>query len=126
MAEKVAIVGSRGWVDKDAVIDYIWRLEPDSLVVSGGAKGVDSFAEEGVRIRWMHRHDVRLLELLPEWDKYGKSAGFRRNAEIVAEADRVVAFWDGASKGTASTIRLARKAGKPVEVYYADGRVEGA
>jgi len=121
---KVAIVGSRGWTDKDAVIDYIWRLPADCTVVSGGAKGVDKFAEEGVHIRFMHRHDILLLEFLPEWEKYGKSAGFRRNVEIVEASEKVVAFWDGISKGTAHSIKLAREAKKPVEIHYADGRIE--
>ena len=47
---------------------------------------------------------------------YGRSAGFKRNALIVAESDEVVAFWDMKSKGTKSTIDLATKAGKPVRI----------
>jgi hypothetical protein len=58
------------------------------------------------------------------WDVYGKSAGYRRNADIVKAADRIVAFWDGKSSGTKHTIKLAKQAGKPVEIHYPDGRIE--
>lgn len=60
-------------------------------------------------------------EHLPDWNRYGRSAGARRNAEIVKQADEVVAFWDGKSRGTQITIAMARAAGKPVTVYDAKG-----
>ena len=41
-----------------------------------------------------------------------------RNPDIVAAADRVVAFWDGTSRGTADSIEIARKTGKPVAVVH--------
>jgi len=51
-----------------------------------------------------------------DWQQYGRRAGAIRNRRIVAAASRVVAFWDGASKGTSITIDMARELGKPVEV----------
>jgi len=45
----------------------------------------------------------------PEWNKYGKSAGYKRNSLIINEADKVVAFWKGESKGTKHSIDLAIK-----------------
>lgn len=115
--EKVAMVGSRGWTDRQMIEDVIWRLPPETVIISGGARGADKLVEQGFNVRWMHRHDVTLRVFEPNWDQYGKSAGFRRNAEMVDACDRVIAFWDGKSKGTAHTIELARKAGKPVTVY---------
>jgi len=55
---------------------------------------------------------MEVIEILPDWDLHGKSAGMIRNAEIVKQADEVVAFWDGSSKGTKNTIDRAEAAGK--------------
>ena len=109
--ERVAIVGSRGWRhDSVAVTDYVAALPEGTIIISGGAVGVDRAAEAAAEC---YGHICVVVK--PAW-KHGRKAGPERNAVIVDLADRVVAFWDGQSRGTASTIALARKAGKPVEV----------
>jgi predicted Rossmann fold nucleotide-binding protein DprA/Smf involved in DNA uptake len=107
---RVAIVGSRGWQDADAIRAYVDSLPNGTTVVSGGALGVDSIAEHAADKRGLAVVDV------PDYARYGGKAPLVRNEQIVAAADRVVAFWDGKSTGTAHTIGLARKAGKPVDV----------
>lgn len=109
---KVAIVGSRDYPDLDAVRAYVRALPLGTVVVSGGADGVDKEAVSEARSRF----GMGWQEFLPNWAKYGARAGAVRNAEIVAFADRVVAFWNGTSKGTKITIDMARRAGKPCEV----------
>lgn len=123
---KVAIVGSRDWKDAQVVIDYIWALEDWTTVISGGARGVDSLVQGACNDRIARLGEPNFdFECYPAlWDVYGKSAGYRRNADIVKAADRIVAFWDGISSGTKHTIKLAREAGKPVEIHRADGRIE--
>ena len=44
-----------------------------------------------------------------KWDKYGKSAGYRRNTEMADYADALIAFWDGKSRGTAHMIKIAKE-----------------
>jgi len=112
VGQKVAIIGSRDWVDYEAVRDYIYALDPDDTVVSGGARGVDQFAEFYARERGL---DVLVFQA--DWDSHGQRAGLIRNHDIVAAADRVVAFWDGTSTGTQHSIRLAKEAGKPTLVF---------
>ena len=116
---KIAIVGSRDWPNAKAVIDYVNALPPDSVIVSGGALGVDTFAEIAAQKRGLEVEVYRA-----DWAKYGKRAGMMRNADIVNAADCVVAFHYRASRGTANTINRARRAGKPVEVHHWNGRVE--
>ena len=108
---KVAIVGSRDFPVLSLVKSYIYTLPREDIIVSGGAKGVDQMAEKTAKERGMNT-----VVFLPDWDRHGKGAGFLRNKEIVALADVVVAFWDGFSRGTLSTIDLAREAGKPLMV----------
>jgi len=108
---KIAIVGSREWADVGAIEDFIIDL-PVCEVVSGGARGVDSIAAELAK---KYEHEVKVFPA--DWDRHGKRAGFLRNVEIVDYCDELVAFWDGASKGTAHSISLARKANKPVTIF---------
>ena len=53
-----------------------------------------------------------------DWERYGRAAGPKRNKLIVDAADVVIAFPSLYSKGTLNTIKLAKKAGKQVEVQY--------
>lgn len=110
---KIAIVGSRDYHDPQAVADTVAGLPGDTTVISGGARGVDSWAERAARARGL------AVEIHPaNWDAYGRRAGFVRNYTIVKSADRVIAFWDGKSKGTAHSIRVARNLGKDIEIVY--------
>ena len=109
---RIAIVGSREFPEMDMVREFVAALPSDAVVISGGARGVDSVAEEAAGTR-----GLETVIFPAEWDRHGKKAGFLRNKDIVAAADKVVAFWDGKSKGTAHTIRLAQEAGKTVEIH---------
>jgi predicted Rossmann fold nucleotide-binding protein DprA/Smf involved in DNA uptake len=111
MAERIAIIGSRDYPDLERVRAYVRSLPSGVIVVSGGARGVDSAAESEAR-----RRGLEVVSIRPDYAQHGRRAPLVRNAEIVAQSDRVVAFWDEGSSGTAYTIRLARQAGKPVEI----------
>lgn len=110
---KVAIIGSRGITSLD-LSNYL--PEGVDTIVSGGARGVDSIAAA-----YAKDHGIRLVEFLPDYDKFGKGAPLKRNHQIIEAADLVLAFWDGHSRGTAYTIREARNAGKEVRITYTDG-----
>lgn len=117
---KVAIVGSRDFGSLDMVVAYVHSLPADTIVVTGGARGVDRCAENMARAREM------TVQVFPaDWTRHGKGAGFRRNAQIVGYADKVVAFWDGKSPGTKHTIGLARIAGKLDQLFMDTRGVRG-
>lgn len=109
---RIAIVGSRDYPDRRAVEAFVAQLPADTIVISGGAPGVDTWADDAA-----HRRGLITVVFRADWDAHGRSAGFRRNVLIVDEADEVVAFWDGESRGTAHTIGIAHKHGKPVHVF---------
>ena len=109
----LAIVGSRTYQHLDWVRYYIWTMLPFiDVLISGGAEGVDQVAYSAAQ-----RYEILTIVHAADWLFWGPSAGPRRNTLIVAEADAVVAFWDGKSKGTLDTINKARSAGKLVAVY---------
>lgn len=110
----VAIVGSRDYPDLRAVRRYVRALPRGTVVITGGARGVDRIVEDEAK-----RCGLMVRIYLPDWERDGKAAGFIRNRHIVDAAERLVAFHHDGSKGTADSIRLARKRGIPVEVYEA-------
>lgn len=122
---KIAVVGSRNWNDipflRKKLYEYFrYSKGPEFVFISGGARGVDKDSE--MIINEINDCSARFVKIekkifKPDWDKYGKSAGFIRNKLIINEADNVLAFWDGKSKGTKHSIDLAIKAGKPVDIY---------
>lgn len=110
VGKRVAIVGSRTWTDRDKVIEYVMGLPSNTIVVSGGARGVDRWAEQAARDRGLEVEVYR-----PDWTS-GRGAGMARNQIIVDRSDRVVAFWDGESRGTRDTILKTKRAGKPLKI----------
>lgn len=92
-------------------MDFVASLPDDVEVVTGGAHGVDQLAEQCARMRGLN-----VIVLPAAWHLHGRRAGIIRNAEIVARSTKLVAFWDGESRGTADAIAQATKAGLPVVV----------
>ena len=104
---KIAVIGSRS-VNVADISEYISNAEE---IVSGGAVGVDRCAA-----RYAKKNGIRLTEFLPQYERYGRAAPIVRNKKIVDYSDKIIAFWDGNSKGTLSVIKYAQKTGKPCEI----------
>ena len=126
MTLRILITGSREWTDRAtirrALVEAGHRsgVHPrDTVVVHGGARGADTIADEVADAFGCQ------VEVHPaDWDRYGKAAGHRRNAEMVAlGADVVLAFPLGASPGTRGCMKLAENAGIPVRVYEPVGAI---
>jgi hypothetical protein len=99
---KLAIVGSRTFNDYGLLVSSIKDIPDVTEIVSGGARGADKLAE-----RYAKEKNIPIKIFLPEWDLLGKSAGYIRNKQIVDYCDKVLAFWDGISKGTNHSIKIA-------------------
>jgi len=109
---KVAIIGSREFNDYALVCKTLDPVKNRiTLIVSGGARGADSLGE-----RYAEENGIGTRIFIPDWDRYGKRAGFLRNKDIVEVADVIVAFWDGKSPGTASALDYAEQMEKPCKV----------
>ena len=105
---KIAVIGSRNLAVDD--IDKYIPAECEEIV-SGGARGIDKCAEEYAKAK-----GLTLTVFLPDYERYGRGAPIVRNKQIVDYADSIVAFWDGASRGTKSVIDYCGKTGKDCTV----------
>lgn len=112
----VIVTGSRVWFDKKQlcqVLDAAHLDNPITLIVQGGAKGADEIAEG-----WAAFNDIPNHTFAADWQKFGKSAGMRRNVEMLKaypDAD-VFAFPLWESRGTRGCMREAIERGHFVTV----------
>ena len=116
---RVAIVGSRHFAAPNRVVDYVKSLPKGASVITGSASGVDAAVtraarEAGIPVQVMPASFDETADPL-------KAAA--RNQRLVEACDALVAFWDGASKGTRTTIDRALDAGKEVHVFIARGNL---
>jgi hypothetical protein len=116
---RVAVVGSRDNVQYAVVaatLDTVKRHYGDLglqfEVVSGGARGVDTYAAN-----WADANGIGKVVFQADWAAHGRSAGMKRNADIINAADVVLAFWDGKSPGTRNSIERTRAAGKQLFIF---------
>ncbi len=109
---KIAIVGSREGFTKEDINKYMSKhfdFEYDRLI-TGGAKGVDSFAIEIADKGAKSPHIIRPIS------PSSKLSYLFRNVEIITEADKIIAFWNGKSKGTKFVIDYAKARNKLIKV----------
>ena len=104
---RIIVAGSRDFDDYDLLKEKLDKVKAHVgifEVVSGKARGADSLGE-----RYAKENDLPIAEFPADWDKHGKSAGYKRNAEMANYADGCIVFWDGESKGTQHMINLAKE-----------------
>lgn len=89
--------------------DYLLPVPNEEIeIISGTARGADKLGEQ-----YASDYNLKCIKFPADWNTYGKSAGYRRNAEMAKYASQehgvLFAFWDGKSKGTKHMIDLAYK-----------------
>ncbi len=105
---RVIIAGGRDFFDyallKRTMDTLLANVKEDITVVCGKARGADTLGEQYAKER-----GYTVACFPADWDKYGKAAGFIRNEQMAQNADALVAFWDGQSRGTRNMIELAQR-----------------
>jgi predicted Rossmann fold nucleotide-binding protein DprA/Smf involved in DNA uptake len=122
MKQKVGVVGNQeGW--QYATIKRTLKkldIDSDATIISGGADGVDTYAqmyarETGCTII-IHYPDPKI----PSPERY-----FARNKQIAEECDLLIAFdKKSGSAGTKNTVAYAKKANKPIFLFRSEQEVE--
>lgn len=104
----LGVVGSRGFNDYTTLkesLEVLLHLYPIAAIVSGGARGADSLAEQ-----FADEYGLKKIIYLPDVETYYPfvRAARERNIQIVKDSDLVVAFWDCISTGTKHTINVCK------------------
>ena len=135
----VIIAGGRTFDDYDLLAEFCDNYLSNKInthnieIVSGTANGADKLGEQyaddlelvyatktcGTFEDLNGNHaDASIKRFPADWNKHGKSAGYKRNQEMGNYADALIAFWDGASRGTHHMINIMQQLNKPVTVCY--------
>ena len=109
-----------------AVAAFVASLPDGSVVVSGGAPGVDTAAADAALARGL---SVRLYE--PDYGVHSRDrAQIERNTRLVAGCDELHAWASSSSSGAWDSVRKAQQKGIPVTVHrreeYLDGEIARA
>lgn len=117
------ISGSRKGFDQIDIDEYCMSICNNkpyeiSSIIHGGAKGVDEYFANFAK-----RYQIKQTILIPEWDKYGKSAGMIRNKEMLnlvltLENPCFLGMCYQKSKGTTNMIKLVEDHKSHFEKYY--------
>ena len=113
---RVFVGGSRTATDRDAIGRALSQLPRDAVVLTSRTFGAAAAARNAAQGRGLQMEVwTARLDQFPTCE----AAYFARDEEMIRSADRVIAFWDGCSLGTAHELDYARRIGKPVEVVSA-------
>lgn len=100
---KVVIAGGRDYNLQSQDLEKLNKIKDKiTEVVSGGAKGVDSCAEN-----WAKLNNIPIKIFFADWNNHGKMAGPIRNKQMAEYADAVILFPGG--KGTENMYKTAKK-----------------
>ena len=110
---RIGIVGSRHFPELERVADYVRSLPGTASLVTGSASGVDAEATRAARERGL---PVRVLGASFE-EAADAGSAVERNLRLVQSCEVLVAFWDGSSPGTRSTVERALDNGREVHVF---------
>lgn len=112
---KVIIAGGRDFFDYEFLsmkCDVILHGKPTVEIVSGTANGADRLGE-----RYAKEKGHTVKQFPAQWDKFGKSAGYKRNQQMADYADLLIVFWDGKSRGSKHMIDIAKSQGLTISVF---------
>ena len=106
--ERVLVCGGRDFQDYAMLEGYLDRIDPQ-LIIHGDAPGADRLANKYALSR-----DLPMEVYPADWENLGRSAGPRRNIQMLKEGKPtlVVAFPGG--KGTEHMANIAARSGVPV------------
>lgn len=115
---KLIVAGGRDFNDRTNMLACLGRLQDAELIsthptlVCGMARGADMLAH-----RIWTQMGLPIDEYPADWNRYGKSAGYRRNVNMGEVADAAAIFWDGESRGTKHMIDIMVRLNKPHWIY---------
>lgn len=118
---RVIIAGGRKFDDysllEKTMNNLLSNIKADIVVVCGMAQGADRLGEKYAKSK-----GYQINYYPAQWNLYDKQAGYLRNEQMAKNADALVAFWDGQSRGTKHMISLACKHNLKIRIKRYDRR----
>ncbi len=108
---RVLVYGGRDFTDYEKVkadLDALHARHQIKELINGTARGADSQGD-----RWARENRIKLSRFPANWDRYGKSAGFKRNLVMAEQAPDLGIQYPG-GRGTANMRSLLDKRDIPV------------
>lgn len=114
---RLLVCGGRYYNHFRVVFDELDRINGYGLiaaVIHGGSNGADTLAGQWARMRGVH------AEVFPaNWAQYGRTAGPRRNSEMLERGKPEMAIAFPGGTGTIDMVRKLKKAGvRVIEVPF--------
>lgn len=108
----VIVTGGRDFKDASYVMDTLDKFHKDlniTLLIQGGAMGVDLFARV-----WAEANSIRWKQVDADWNAHGRSAGPIRNRKMLKDYPLAVVLAFPGGKGTADMIEAATEGNRKV------------
>jgi hypothetical protein len=122
---RVIIAGGRGFSNYQIMtncLDHVFSTARENhdeiIIVSGTARGADRMGEQ-----YAVDSHFEVDRYPADWDRHGRSAGYKRNVQMAKVATHLIAFWDGVSRGTGHMIDIARRLGLTIRVFDYEGNL---
>lgn len=112
---RVILCGARNWTDQLVVEKQLATLEKGSVVINGGAPGLDTIAARVAR-----KLGLEVITVPADWRRLGRAAGPIRNKKMLdLKPDEVWAFHNDItkSKGTKDMLAQAANAKVPSTLF---------
>ena len=106
---KIGFTGSRSITKlNEEILLELDKVKEDDIIIHGGAVGADRLINE-----YTNLNNIKQIIIKPI-NPSNKLHYLYRNIEIVTICEKLIAFWDGKSRGTKFTIDYAKARGKEV------------
>ena len=105
---RALVCGGRDYANVEKLYSVLDAWEPAiTTLIHGGATGADAIAAQ-----WARERGIPQQAYLADWKTYGRSAGPRRNQQMLDEGtpDVIFAFPTQSSRGTWDMVARAQKA----------------
>lgn len=111
----VLICGDRNWEDQVLIDDFVGAVKEyfglKLKIIEGEAAGADTCAKIAAK-----KFGVEVQGFKPNWNRYGKAAGPKRNRKMLGQKPNLTAGFHNSikdSKGTRDMLNISQKAAIP-------------
>jgi len=120
----IGIIGTKDFNDYKLLKTVIYEnvnVPNITHIIFGGETGIDNLAK-----KFALENNIKTLIFKPDWNKYEKSAIFKKNITIIENSDIIFVFWNGKNRNSIHDIKIAKNMNKPLIIihYYEKNIIE--